>query len=164
WYLFLPLIALVVMLFHGFTPMFAGMVGLALTSMLILGAGIAASLGTTVFRYFFWIALGLAAASFAQWGVLPVIAAIAVLVAVNFFARGGHETLRTMRSGLVDGAKQALPVGLACAVVGVIIGVLTLTGAASSFAGFILEVGAKSLFLSLFLTMVVCLILGMGIP
>ena len=46
-----------------------------------------------------------------------------------------------MRSGLVDGARQALPVGLACAIVGVIIGVLTLTGAASSFAGFILEVG-----------------------
>ena len=45
-----------------------------------------------------------------------------------------------------------------------IIGVLTLTGAASSFAGFILEVGEKSLFLSLVLTMIVCLILGMGIP
>jgi TRAP transporter 4TM/12TM fusion protein len=83
---------------------------------------------------------------------------------VNFVAKGGRETLHTMRDGLIDGAKQALPVGLACAIVGVIIGVLTLTGAASSFAGFILEVGAKSLFISLFLTMVVCLILGMGIP
>jgi TRAP-type uncharacterized transport system fused permease subunit len=46
----------------------------------------------------------------------------------------------------------------------VIIGVLTLTGAASNFAGFVLDVGAKSLFLSLFLTMAVCLVLGMGIP
>ena len=60
--------------------------------------------------------------------------------------------------------EQALAVGVACAIVGVIIGVLTLTGAASSFAGFILEIGEKSLFASLFLTMVVCLILGMGIP
>ncbi|HEY4999505.1 MAG TPA: TRAP transporter large permease subunit, partial [Usitatibacter sp.] len=80
------------------------------------------------------------------------------------FVHGGRKTLHTMRDGLIDGAKQALPVGLACAIVGVIIGVLTLTGAASSFAGFILEVGAKSIFLSLFLTMIVCLILGMGIP
>jgi TRAP transporter 4TM/12TM fusion protein len=69
-----------------------------------------------------------------------------------------------MRSGLIDGAKQALPVGLACAIVGVIIGTLTMTGAATTFAGFILDVGAKSLFLSLLLTMIVCLILGMGIP
>ena len=53
---------------------------------------------------------------------------------------------------------------IACALVGVIIGVLTLTGAATNFAGFILDVGEKSLFLSLVLTMVVCLVLGMGIP
>ena len=86
------------------------------------------------------------------------------LVTVNFFVRGGHDTLVVMRSSLIDGAKQALPVGLACAIVGVIVGVLTLTGAASSFAGFILDVGSRSLFLSLFLTMIVCLILGMGIP
>jgi TRAP transporter 4TM/12TM fusion protein len=69
-----------------------------------------------------------------------------------------------MRASLVDGAKQAIAVGIACAIVGVIIGVLTLTGAASNFAEFVLDVGSKSLFLSLLLTMVVCLILGMGIP
>ena len=39
-----------------------------------------------------------------------------------------------------------------------------MTGAASNFAGFILDVGEKSLFLSLVLTMLVCLVLGMGIP
>src|SRR5674476_81389 len=42
WYLILPLAALVVMLFEGFTPMFAGMMGLALTAILILGSAIAA--------------------------------------------------------------------------------------------------------------------------
>jgi TRAP-type uncharacterized transport system fused permease subunit len=48
--------------------------------------------------------------------------------------------------------------------VGVIIGVLTLTGAATTFAGFILDMGRTSLLLSLVLTMVVCLVLGTGIP
>ena len=42
WYLVLPLAALVYMLFDGFTPMFAGSIGLALTVALILGASIAA--------------------------------------------------------------------------------------------------------------------------
>ena len=69
-----------------------------------------------------------------------------------------------MRGSMIDGAKQAIAVGIACAIVGVIIGVLTLTGAASNFAGFVLDIGAKSLFLSLLLTMAVCLVLGMGIP
>jgi len=164
WYLILPLAALVVMLFEGFTPMFAGMMGLALTAILILGSAIAARISQTAFRVVFWFAMGLAAASFAKWGIQPVMAVIAALAVGNLFVHGGKKTLHTMKMSLVDGAKQALPVGMACAVVGVIIGVLTLTGAASSFAGYILTVGEKSLFASLFLTMIVCLILGMGIP
>ena len=164
WYLVLPLAALVWMLFNGFTPMFAGMVGLSLTAILILGAALAARISGTAFRFVFWIAVGLGASAFAKWGILAILALIATLVAACFGVKGGRKTLHAIRMSLVDGAKQALPVGVACAVVGVIIGILTLTGAASSFAGFILQVGEKSLFLSLVLTMVVCLILGMGIP
>ena len=164
WYLLLPLLALVVMLFHGFTPMFAGLTGLALTAVLILGATIAATIGPTTLRFVLWIGLGVVASFFAKFGIWVVIGLIAALVAVVAFVRGGHATLAALRGSLVDGAKQAVPVGLACAIVGVIIGVLTLTGAATSFAGYILNVGKTSLFLSLALTMVVCLILGMGIP
>ncbi|HET8830981.1 MAG TPA: TRAP transporter permease [Casimicrobiaceae bacterium] len=164
WYLMLPLAVLVFMLFDGFTPMFSGIVGLALTAMLILGAGIAAGFSSMAYRIVFWIALGFATASFFKYGIWPIIIAIALLVAVNFIIKGGRATLAVMRSSLVDGARQAIPVGLACAIVGVIIGVLTLTGAASNFAEFILQVGARSLFVSLLLTMIVCLILGMGIP
>jgi TRAP transporter 4TM/12TM fusion protein len=164
WHLVLPLAVLVYMLFHGFTPMFAGMMGLTLTAMLILGASIAASISAMAFRYVFWFALGLSAASFGKWGIVPVMGVIGLLVVINFVLKDGKETLRIMKTALVDGAKQALGVGIACSIVGVIIGVLTLTGAASNFAGFILEVGEKSLFLSLLLTMVVCLVLGMGIP
>jgi TRAP transporter 4TM/12TM fusion protein len=168
WYLLLPLIVLVVTLFNGFTPMFAGMVGLVLTAVLILGAAIAARVSSTAFRYVFWVALGLTAAVFVKnmetWGIVPLLGLIAALVAQTFALRGGRKTLHLLRMSLVDGARQALPVGVACAIVGVIIGVLTLTGAASSFAGYILGVGEKSLFLSLVLTMLVCLVLGMGIP
>jgi TRAP transporter 4TM/12TM fusion protein len=164
WYLALPLAVLVYMLFHGFTPMFSGMMGLALTAILILGTALAARISVTALRYAFWFVLGLGAASFAKWGIVPVLGVIGVLVAANFAVKGGQATLRTMKAGMVDGAKQALGVGIACAIVGVIIGVLTLTGAASNFAGYILEIGEKSLFLSLLLTMLVCLVLGMGIP
>ena len=164
WYLLFPLAVLVFMLFSGFTPMFAGIVGLALTAVLILGVGIAAGFGSMAFRFVFWVVLGLVTASFFEYGIGPIVVMLAALVAANFVVKGGRETLAVMRSSLVDGARQAVPVGVACAIVGVIIGVLTLTGAASSFAGFILEIGARSLFLSLVLTMLVCLVLGMGIP
>lgn len=164
WYLLLPLAVLVFMLFDGFTPMFAGLTGLGLTAVLILGANITASIGPMAFRFFFWIVIGFAAADFFKHGIWVIIGIIAALAVGCLFAKGGKQTLTLIRDGLINGAKQALPVGLACAIVGIIIGILTLTGAATSFAGFILDVGQKSLFLSLFLTMVVCLILGMGIP
>ena len=164
WYLALPLAALVYMLFHGFTPMFAGMVGLALTAIMILGVAIAARTSVTAFRYAFWLVVGLGASTFVKWGIQPVLLLIAALVVVCAFVKNGRKTLHTLKASLVDGAKQALGVGIACAIVGVIIGTLTLTGAASTFAGFILSVGEHSLFLSLVLTMIVCLILGMGIP
>ncbi len=164
WYLILPLAALVFMLFNGFTPMYSGMTGLALTAILILGATVAARLSATAFRYVFWIAVGLGCATLVKWGVYPVLAVIGALVALCLFVKGGMHTLKILRDSLIDGAKQALPVGVACAIVGVIIGILTLTGAASNFAGFILKVGENSLFLSLLLTMLVCLVLGMGIP
>ncbi|OYV29889.1 MAG: C4-dicarboxylate ABC transporter [Thiomonas sp. 20-64-9] len=164
WHLALPLAALVWMLFHGFTPMFAGMMGLSLTAILLLGAAIAARISHTAFRMVFWFACGLGAAAFLQFGILPVLGVIAALVAINLVVKGGRQTLRVLRDSLIDGARQALPVGIACAIVGVIVGVLTLTGAATSFAGFIVDIGAHSLLLSLLLTMAVCLVLGMGIP
>ncbi len=176
WYLILPLAVLVFMLFHGFPPMFSGLTGLLLTAILILGSSIAARIGPMPFRYFFWISVGLAAAVFIRdlvgsqtpgvfhFGVWAIMALIALLVSINLVVKGGHATIKNLRDALYDGARQALPVGMACAIVGVIIGVLTLTGSASSFAGFVLSVGEKSMFLSLVLTMIACLILGMGIP
>jgi TRAP-type uncharacterized transport system fused permease subunit len=41
---------------------------------------------------------------------------------------------------------------------------MTLTGVGTTFSRFVLSVGENSLFLSLVLTMIICLILGMGIP
>ncbi|MFO1070013.1 MAG: TRAP transporter permease [Geminicoccaceae bacterium] len=164
WFLLLPLAALVWLLFAGYTPLFAGTVGLALTAMVVLGAPLAAAIGPQALRYLFWVALGLAASSFAAWGVSAVLLVIALLVAACALVRGGRATLRICLDGLAEGARHALPVGIACALVGTIIGALTLTGAASNFAGTIVEVGKDSLFLSLLLTMVACLVLGTGIP
>ena len=91
-------------------------------------------------------------------------ALIAALVAQTFAIKGGMKTQHLLRMSLDDGARQALAVGIACAIVGDIIGVLTLTGAATLFAGYIIQLGQSSLLLSLVLTMLVCLVLGMGIP
>jgi TRAP transporter 4TM/12TM fusion protein len=164
WPLVLPLAALVYLLFAGYTPIFAGTMGLALTIVLILGTPLAALIGPFAFRVVFWIALGLAAAAFVRFGVDVLALVIGLLVVACLLFKGGRETLLICRDSLAEGAKNALPVGIACAVVGIVIGTLTLTGIASTIIGAIIRIGEDNLFLSLVLTMITCLILGMGIP
>lgn len=164
WPLILPLAALIYLLLAGYTPVFAGTMGLALVVVLILGTPLAARIGPMAFRVVFWIALGLAAASFAWVGVNLLFAVILGLILACAFFSGGRETLVICRDALAQGARNALPVGVACAVVGVVIGTLTLTGIASTFISAIISIGESNLFLSLVLTMLTCLVLGMGIP
>ena len=164
WPLVLPLAALVYLLFAGYTPIFAGTMGLALTVVLILGAPLAALIGPYAFRVVFWVALGLAAAAFMKFGVNVLALVLGALVVACLAIKGGRESLRICVDSLAIGAKNALPVGIACAIVGIVIGTLTLTGIASTLIGAIIAIGQNSLFLSLVLTMITCLILGMGIP
>lgn len=164
WYLVIPLVALVYLLFAGFTPLFAGTMGLALTAVLILGTAIVGGIGPYKLRILFWVCLGVVSSAFLQYGITVIVGLIAVLVAWNAISRGGRDTLGLCRDSLAEGAKSALSVGIACALVGVIIGTVTLTGVATTFGQFIVAIGKESLFLSLLLTMITCLILGMGIP
>nr|WP_298112187.1 TRAP transporter permease [uncultured Pseudomonas sp.] len=164
WYLLIPLFILIYLLFSGRTPLFSGMVGLCLTAIVILGSAIILRVSSKAMRFAFWVALGVLCAGFFQLGIGVVFGVVALLVAVCWFIKGGRDTLTICLHALVEGARHAVPVGIACALVGVIIGVVSLTGVASTFAGYILAIGQDNLFLSLVLTMLTCLVLGMGIP
>lgn len=164
WYLLLPLCVLVFLLMDGFTPLFSGSVGLGLTAVMILGAAVAANIPQQALRFVFWITTGLFAGSLVKFGVGVLVAVVGVLVAINIFTQGGRATLATCRDVLADGARQALPVGLACAIVGTVIGSLTLTGTATTFGNFIVSLGRDSLFLCLILVMITSIILGTGLP
>jgi TRAP transporter 4TM/12TM fusion protein len=164
WYLLLPLAILVWLLFAGYTPLFSGTIGLALTVVLIFGAALTRGIGPIGLRTIAWVAIGIACSGFIKYGVTAVIGIALLLGVLLLFFKGGRETVRIAIFALAEGARHALPVGIACALVGIIIGVLALTGAATSFAGYIISMGESSLFISLVLTMFVCLVLGMGIP
>ena len=164
WYLLLPLVGLVTLLFSGYTPLFSGTVGLALTVVLIFGAASLNGVRSLARRALFWILLGFACAGFFQFGVGTFFVIVALLLTLTFIRRTGGDARKLAVRALVDGARHALPVAIACALVGVIIGVINLTGVAAELGGRIIAVGESSLFLALLLTMVICLVLGMGIP
>src|SRR5919107_2315158 len=164
WFLITPLGVLVYLLFAGYTPLFAGAIGLSLTVALILGTAIAAGLAGPALRVAFWVGLALVSAASLTFSVTLVLAIVAVLVLWNAFAGRGRETLRACVDALADGARQALPVGLACAVVGIVIGTMTRTGLGTIVGTWMISVGEDNIFLALVLTMVFSLIRGMGIP
>ena len=62
------------------------------------------------------------------------------------------------------GAQQSLSVMIACAVVGIIIGVVSLTSFGAIMTSAIAGLGGGSLLLTLFFTMIASMVLGMGLP
>ncbi|KPK18424.1 MAG: C4-dicarboxylate ABC transporter permease [Betaproteobacteria bacterium SG8_41] len=71
---------------------------------------------------------------------------------------------RTVWSAMEEGAKNAIAVALACACAGIVIGVITLTGAAINFTALVVNLSQDLLVLALILTMLAGIILGMGMP
>jgi TRAP transporter 4TM/12TM fusion protein len=65
---------------------------------------------------------------------------------------------------LVEGAKGALSVAMACACAGIIIGIVALTGLGITFTQVVLQVAQSSLFIALVVTAMAGIVLGMGMP
>ena len=65
---------------------------------------------------------------------------------------------------LENGGRSCISVAVACGIAGLIIGCLTVTGLASTVINTIVMISQGKLFLGLLLTMICCIILGMGIP
>ena len=76
----------------------------------------------------------------------------------------GHVTLSNLLEALVEGAKGAIGVAMACACAGIVIGIIALTGLGIVSTQLVVNVSGSSLFLALLLTMAAGIILGMGMP
>lgn len=89
---------------------------------------------------------------------------IGVTVIVSWLRKETRMGIKEILEALEDGAKQSLSVMAACAVVGIVIGVVTLTSFGNVMTSLIVSLGAGSLFFTLILTMIASMILGMGLP
>lgn len=90
--------------------------------------------------------------------------AICVAVIAAFARRSSWITPRKALDICKSAGKSILPVAVACASAGMVIGIITLTGVGLKFSSLIVTLSAGNLFLALVLTMIACLILGMGLP
>lgn len=90
--------------------------------------------------------------------------AVMASVLVSYLNRTTALTFRRIIETCVSAASAVIPVALACAVAGVIIGIITLTGIGLKFSTLVVLLSGGSLPIALVLTMLTCLILGMGLP
>lgn len=100
-------------------------------------------------------------------GYTPLYAAVfSILAAVlaSWLRKSTRMSLRDILQALEEGAKGAVGVGIACAVIGVIIGTVSLTGLGLSLGYNILQYVNDNLFLAAFFVMLISIVLGMGVP
>jgi TRAP transporter 4TM/12TM fusion protein len=93
-------------------------------------------------------------------------ACLAILssIVVSMFRKETRLTPKTFIDAMENGAKNTIGVAAACAIAGIIVGIVSLTGIGLKLADGLLMLSGGIDIVALFLTMIACIILGMGIP
>jgi TRAP transporter 4TM/12TM fusion protein len=98
-------------------------------------------------------------------GFTPMRAAtigIVFMVALSYLKKSTRMGIIDILAALEEGVSNTITVSVACAIAGIIVGIITSTGLGIKFSSMILSVAGNSLFLVLVLTMISSIILGMG--
>lgn len=93
-------------------------------------------------------------------------AAIAIVAAivVSLFNKENRITPKKIFEALAAGGQGMITVAAACGVAGIIAGTITMTGLANMMINGIVSLAGNQVIIALFLTMLCCIVLGMGVP
>ena len=93
-------------------------------------------------------------------------AVIATLLAILVSIPNKNARMNPTRfvNALETGGKNTLSVAVACGIAGIIAGVVTMTGLGQILISAIVSVAGDRVIITLFLTMLTCIVLGMGVP
>ena len=100
-------------------------------------------------------------------GMSPIRAAlfgIGTGFVLSFLRKLTRLTPRGFVDLLIAGARTALPVIAACATAGIVAGTVTVTGLGGQLGKGLVEMAGGNFFIVLFMVMIACLVLGMGLP
>jgi len=181
WPTAMPLAVLLLVLFSDFTPYLAAFWGI--TGCIVLGLTNRNRIVAVAFVAA--IAIAIRMQILTEWeGLIPIFAASAAVSAWSVLKEeGGRARFFDILDAFVVGAKYAIGVGAAAACVGIIIGIVTLTGVgfklSTIITGYAADISAllgafvpaswfdakaMTLFFTLVMTAIVCIALGCGIP
>ncbi|KGP74179.1 TRAP transporter permease [Pontibacillus yanchengensis] len=178
-HLIFPMIVLLYLLFTGKTPFYAAFWAIIAT-IVISGSKRMLPIITAVSLFLIFQAQITALITGStldnvrsDWWELLLIVAIPLVINVwrkRLRIESEEVGWKECMEALEDGAKTTIPVAVACGAVGIIVGIASLTGVALEIANSIVGIGAAvespiiQLVITLFLTMITAIILGMGLP
>ena len=157
-HLLAPVAVIFMLLLEGFTATYAALVAtLAVTYAWLLGRWIWPMLGVAIVLWEMnapvWV-----------WVMLAVAGLVAGISRPNGLANLRQLIVRDAPRALRDGAYQTVPVAMATAAAGIMIGIILQTGLAIRFTSFLVDFAGGSLFVALLITMVAAVILGTALP
>ena len=100
----------------------------------------------------------------ANTSAIYAIACLLVIGVINTLRKEKRLPIREIRNSLVAAAKTTVPVAIACACAGIVIGIVSMTGIGVKFTTIVFRVSGGNLLGMLLMIMVACIIMGMGLP
>jgi TRAP transporter 4TM/12TM fusion protein len=157
-HLLAPVFAIFGLLLEGFTATYAAIV----STVVVIYAWL---LGPLVWVFFavgvvFWVSN----VSVWLWVALAVAGFVPVLIRPDGVARLRRLVTREMPLALRDGAVQTVPVAMATAAAGIMIGIILQTGLAIKFTSFLVDFAGGNLIIALVITAMAAVILGTALP
>ncbi len=185
WYTIIPLVALLIVLFSGYSPNMAAFIGLSLC--VVVGFSgfqkpLTLVIPAALLYFIFWKASPASGEGFS-----PVMGGVlAACVIISLMHRNERQTIRSLFDSFHVGVQYALAVGAASAAVGIVVGVINTTGVGFRL-GFMVTGSAADMatslnavlgwipseafsqasiqqFLSLVLIAIACILMGAGLP
>ena len=89
---------------------------------------------------------------------------IVVAIAVSEIDKDHRMGISDIMDALASGGRGSISVAAACGIAGIISGVITMTGLANVLINSIVALAGDKLIVALVLTMICCIVLGMGVP
>ena len=89
---------------------------------------------------------------------------IIAVILVSLFNKESRITPKRIWEALAAGGQGMITVAAACGIAGIIAGTITMTGLANVLINGIVTLAGNQVIIALFLTMICCIVLGMGVP
>jgi TRAP transporter 4TM/12TM fusion protein len=104
---------------------------------------------------------------FMLWGYSPTLSvfyATIMTFVLSFLTRETALVPKKLVRALADGSLQMLTAGLTCAIAGIIVGVVTLTGLGLKFSSIVIDYAGGSLLLTAIYTALIVWVIGLAVP